>query len=139
MRNILGTLAVASMVTFGAIAPVAAQSVVTSVSIADIKASCHVGGSDAACLAAVQAYIADIKRAGLTATQTDALLAQLVVELGSVASSLPADVRARVADAIGVIANEIADPSLASRVEVAAANVEAGIDLGSGDVAASQA
>lgn len=139
MRNILGTLAVASMVTFGAIAPVAAQSVVTSVSIADIKASCHAGGSDQACIAAVQAYIADVKAAGLPAGQTDALLAQLVVELGSVASSLPADVRARVADAINVIANEIVDPTLASRVQVAAANVQAGIDLGSGDVAASPA
>ena len=139
MRNILGTLAVASMVTFGAIAPVTAQSVVTSVSIADIKASCHTGGSAEACLAAVKAYIADIKAAGLPAAQTDALLAQLVVELGSVASSLPADVRARVADAINVIADEISDTSLATRVQVAAANVEAGIDLGSGDVAASPA
>ncbi len=139
MRNILGTLAVASMVTFGAIAPVAAQSVVTSVSIADIKASCHTGGSDQACIAAVEAYIADIRAAGLPADQKDALLAQLVVELGSVASSLPADVRARVADAINTIANEISDPTLASRVQVAAANVEAGIDLGAGDVSASPA
>ncbi len=138
MRNILGTLAVASMVTFGAIAPVGAQSVVTSVSIADIKASCHTGGSDQACIAAVQAYIADVKAAGLPADQSDALLAQLVVELGSIASSLPADVRARVADAISVIANEIADPNLAARLEVAAANVQAGIDVGS-DVAASPA
>ena len=138
MRNILGTLAVASMVTFGAIAPVGAQSVVTSVSIADIKASCHTGGSDQACIAAVQAYIADVKAAGLPADQSDALLAQLVVELGSIASSLPADVRARVADAISVIANEIADPNLAARLEVAADNVQAGIDVGS-DVAASPA
>jgi enamine deaminase RidA (YjgF/YER057c/UK114 family) len=126
------------MVTFGAIAPVGAQSVVTSVSIADIKASCHTGGSDQACIAAVQAYIADVKAAGLPADQSDALLAQLVVELGSIASSLPADVRARVADAISVIANEIADPNLAARLEVAAANVQAGIDVGS-DVAASPA
>ncbi|CAN7400559.1 hypothetical protein LJR016_002424 [Devosia sp. LjRoot16] len=139
MRNILGTLAVASMVTFGAIAPVGAQSVVTSVSIADIKASCHTGGSEQACIAAVEAYIADIRAAGLPADQKDALLAQLVVELGSVASSLPADVRARVADAINIIANEITDPALASRVQVAAANVEAGIDLGAGDVSASPA
>jgi enamine deaminase RidA (YjgF/YER057c/UK114 family) len=112
--------------------------VVTSVSIADIKASCHTGGSDQACIAAVQAYIADVKAAGLPADQSDALLAQLVVELGSIASSLPADVRARVADAISVIANEIADPNLAARLEVAAANVQAGIDVGS-DVAASPA
>ena len=139
MRNILGTLAVASMVTFGAIAPVAAQNVVTSVSIPDIKAACHADGSDAACLAAVQAFIADVRAAGLPADQKDALLAQLVVELGSIASSLPADVRARVADAINVIADEISDPALASRLEVAAANVEAGIDVGAGDVSASPA
>ena len=139
MRNILGTLAVASMVTFGAIAPVGAQSVVTSVSIADIKASCHAQGSDQACIAAVQAYIADVKAAGLTPDQTDALLAQLVVELGSIASGLPADVRARVANAISVIANEIADPNLAARLQVAAANVQAGIDVGPGDVQASPA
>ena len=139
MRNILGTLAVASMVTFGAIAPVGAQSVVTSVSIADIKASCHAQGSDQACIAAVQAYIADVKAAGLTPDQTDALLAQLVVELGSIASGLPADVRARVANAISVIANEIADPDLAARLQVAAANVQAGIDVGPGDVQASPA
>ena len=139
MRNILGTLAVASLVTFGAIAPVGAQSVVTSVSIADIKASCHAQGSDQACIAAVQAYIADVKAAGLTPDQTDALLAQLVVELGSIASGLPADVRARVANAISVIANEIADPDLAARLQVAAANVQAGIDVGPGDVQASPA
>jgi len=139
MRNILGTLAVASIVTLGAIAPVGAQSVVTSVSIADIKASCHAQGSDQACMAAVQAYIADIKAAGLAPDQTDALLAQLVVELGSVASGLPADVRARVASAISVIANEIADPDLAARLQVAAANVQAGIDVGPGDVQASPA
>lgn len=139
MRNILGTLVVASMVTIGAIAPVGAQSVVTSVSLADIKASCHAQGSDEACLAAVRAYIADIKASGLPADQTDALLAMLVVELGSVASSLSADVRARVADAINVIADEISDPSLSARLEVAAANVEAGIDIGTGDVAASPA
>ena len=139
MRNILGTLAVASIVTFGAIAPVGAQSVVTSVSIADIKASCHAQGSDQACLAAVQAYVADVKAAGLAPDQTDALLAQLVVELGSVASGLPADVRARVANAINVIANEIADPDLAARLQVAAANVQAGIDVGPGDVQASPA
>ncbi len=139
MRNILGTLAVATMVTFGAIAPAGAQSVVTSVSIEDIKASCHAQGSDEACVAAVQAFIAEIKAAGLPPDQTDALLAQLVVELGAIASSLPADVRARVADAINLIANEIADPNLAARLEVAAANVEAGIDVGSGDVEASPA
>ena len=139
MRNILGTLAVASIVTFGAIAPVGAQSVVTSVSIADIKASCHAQGSDQACIAAVQAYVADVKAAGLAPDQTDALLAQLVVELGSVASGLPADVRARVANAINVIANEIADPDLAARLQVAAANVQAGIDVGPGDVQASPA
>jgi enamine deaminase RidA (YjgF/YER057c/UK114 family) len=127
------------MVTFGAIAPVGAQSVVTSVSIADIKASCHAQGSDQACIAAVQAYIADVKAAGLTPDQTDALLAQLVVELGSIASGLPADVRARVANAISVIANEIADPNLAARLQVAAANVQAGIDVGPGDVQASPA
>jgi enamine deaminase RidA (YjgF/YER057c/UK114 family) len=126
-------------VTFGAIAPVGAQSVVTSVSIADIKASCHAQGSDQACLAAVQAYVADVKAAGLAPDQTDALLAQLVVELGSVASGLPADVRARVANAINVIANEIADPDLAARLQVAAANVQAGIDVGPGDVQASPA
>ncbi|WP_439603091.1 hypothetical protein [Devosia sp.] len=139
MRNILGTLAVASMVTFGAIAPVGAQSVVTSMSIEDIKASCHADGEDEACLAAVQSYIADIKAAGLPADQTDALLAQLVVELGSVASSLPPEARARVANAIGVIANEISDTGLAARLQVAAANVQAGIDVARGDVAASPA
>ncbi|RYE49451.1 MAG: hypothetical protein EOP24_03205 [Hyphomicrobiales bacterium] len=139
MRNILGTLAVATMVTVAAIAPVGAQSVTTSVSIAEIRASCHAQGSDQACIAAVQAFIADVKAAGLPADQTDALFAQLVVELGSIASSLPADVRARVADAINLIANEIADPDLANRLQVAAANVEAGIDIGAGDVEASPA
>jgi hypothetical protein len=48
-------------------------------------------------------------------------------------------VRARVADAINLIANEIADPDLANRLQVAAANVEAGIDIGAGDVEASPA
>ncbi len=139
MRNILGTLVVATMVTVAAIAPAGAQGVVTSVSIADIRASCHAQGSDEACAAAVRAFIAEVKAAGLPADQADALLAQLVVELGSVASTLPADVRARVADAINAIANEISDPALATRLEVAAANVEAGIDIGSGDVEASPA
>ncbi|MBN9364441.1 MULTISPECIES: hypothetical protein [unclassified Devosia] len=108
-------------------------------SIEDIKASCHADGEDEACLAAVQSYIADIKAAGLPADQTDALLAQLVVELGSVASSLPPEARARVANAIGVIANEISDTGLAARLQVAAANVQAGIDVARGDVAASPA
>lgn len=139
MRNMLRTLAVATMVTVAAIAPVNAQGVVTSVSIADIRASCHAQGSDQACMTAVQTFIAEVKAAGLPAAETDALFAQLVVELGSVASTLPADVRARVADAINAIANEIADPDLAARLQVAAANVEAGIDIGSGDVSASPA
>lgn len=139
MHNILGRFFVATIVTFGAIAPVGAQSVVTSVSIVDIKANCHAEGNDEACIAAVQAYIADIKAAGLPAEHADALLAQLVVELGNVASSLPADVRTRVADAINLIANEITDSKLAARVQVAAVNVKAGIDIDPGQVKASPA
>ncbi len=139
MRNILGTLAVASMVTFGAIAPAGAQDLVTSVSIADIKSSCLDGGSDDACLAAIDAYVAAVRASGLPADEADSLLAQLVVELGQSASQLPPAARARVADAIQVITGAVSDPNLAGRLQVAAANVEAGINVTSDDVDASPA
>lgn len=139
MRSIVRTLAVAMTMALTATIPATAQGVVTTITIEDIKASCLVGGSDEACLAAVRAYIAELKTAGLAPDVVDDMIAQIAVELGANASGLPPEVRARVAEAITVAAAEISDSALADRLVVAAADVAAGVDVAPGAVDASPA
>lgn len=139
MRGTLRALAVATIMVAAMVEPASTQSEITSVSIEDIKEACLVGGSDDACIAVVGLYISELKASGQAPDVVDDLIAQIAVELGGQASGLPPVVRARVAEAIRVAAAEITDPDRAERLLVAAANVEAGVDLTSGDVAASPA
>lgn len=82
-----------------------------------------------ACLAAVQAYIAAVKAAGLDPVAVDNLIADLVVTLGQNASQLPPAIRQQVADVIVVAATHMNDPVRAERIATAAQDVASGVDV----------
>ena len=82
-----------------------------------------------ACDAAVAAYIAAVKAAGLDPSDADDLLANLVVALAENSSTLPAAIRAILADAIETIAVAFVDPDRAAVAVTIAAAVEAGEEI----------
>jgi len=92
-----------------------------------------------ACLAAVQAYIAAAKAAGLDPVAVDNLIADLVVTLGQNASQLPPAIRQQVADVIVVAAAQMADPARAERVTAVAKDVAVGVDVSPNVVSSSPA
>jgi hypothetical protein len=127
MKRLLGVLAIVS--AFG-VSPAFAQVSADSLGLSTVTSTCQAeSASSASCDAAVRAYIDAVAGSGLASEQQDALLAELVVALGSNTDSLSAAVRARIADAIRDIAAAVDDQALASRMVAAAADVEAGVDV----------
>jgi len=82
-----------------------------------------------ACLAAVQAYIAAVKAAGLDPVAVDNLIADLVVTLGQNASQLPPAIRQQVADVIVVAATHMNDPVRAANITEVAQQIVIGGDV----------
>lgn len=127
MRRRLVGAAVAAAMIFAAV-PVASAQSASDFDVESVGAVCLQQTGDA-CLAAVQAYIAAIKAAGLDPVAVDNLIADLVVTLGQNASQLPPAIRQQVADVIVVAAAQMADPARAERVVAVANDVAAGVDI----------
>jgi hypothetical protein len=137
MKRLLGVLAIVSAFAVG---PAQAQVSADALGLSTVTTTCQSeSASDAACDAAVQAYIDAVQASGLSPQQQDDLLADLVVALGSDASAMSAGLRDRIADAIREIAAAVSDPARAARIVAAAADVEAGIDVTAPRVSASAA
>ncbi|RYE10989.1 MAG: hypothetical protein EOP22_02135 [Hyphomicrobiales bacterium] len=85
--------------------------------------------SEEVCGAAVAAYVAAVRAAGLDVSDADDRLADLIVALATDASTLPAGIRAIVAGAIQNVAVAFTDPQRATVAAAVAAAVAVGEDI----------
>lgn len=141
MKLLFGAAVIAgSLALAPAFTPAMAQSAATF-GLAQVQAAClsSAPGAAAACQAAVAQFIATVKASGLTAAQQDNVLAELVLTLGSGASTLSPEIRLVVADAINTVAGSISDAALAAQIQVAASDVSTGVDVGADDLDVSPA
>ena len=137
MRSRLVGAALAAAMLVAGVPAVSAQSA-SDFDVEGVGTVCLQQTGDA-CLAAVQAYIAAVKAAGLDPVAVDNLIADLVVTLGQNASQLPPAIRQQVADVIVVAAAHMADPARAERVTAVAKDVAVGVDVSPNVVSSSPA
>ena len=123
--------ALLSMVVLGlaGFTPAAAQN--TTVDSSAVLAACRGTGAEAqaGCEQAILLYLEQLRAAGLSTDQADALLGDLVEALGTDLSALPPGTRTTIVAAIRQVSGEITDETLRINVTTVAARIEAGEDF----------
>ena len=103
-----------------------------------VRAACLVNdATTSGCKAAIAAYVAAAKAAGLTGDALDDALAVVVVALAENASALSPEVRLIVAAEVRVLAQEFTNPERAALVAEIATSVEQGEDVQTAAIEAS--
>ncbi|WP_196259695.1 hypothetical protein [Pelagibacterium limicola] len=128
MFKALGPVAIAAVLALSSVTPASTQ-VAAAPDFSSIRTVCSLpDAQQAACTAAILAYVASLRAQGLSAADIDVLLGQLAAALAE-DSLLPGAPSGIIALALNTIAEQVSDPAQAAQLVALATAIQNGQDL----------